>query len=136
MFLSVTHRGGKGRNMGDDVVTRRTGPENGGDAGRKQRRSLVFRHDAADDQADMAEAGGAQRVHQLRHDQMVGGERRNADDVDILFQRQLDHGGNRLPRRRVNDLHAGIAQIGRDDAAAAIMPVQPDLGDQDARRRR
>src|ERR1700722_16437730 len=67
---------------------------------------------------------------------MVGGERGDADDVDIFFQRQLDHGGNRLPRRRVNHFHAGVAQISRDDAAAAIMPVEPDLGDEHARRRR
>ena len=121
--------------MRDDVIARGARSENRADARLDERRALVFRNDAADHQADMTEAGLAQRIHELRHDEMVGRQRADADDIDVFFHRQLDHAGDRLPRRRVDDLHAGIAQIGGDDAAAAIMPVEPDLGDQDAGRR-
>jgi hypothetical protein len=38
-----------------------------------------------------------------------------------------------LPRRRVDDFHAGVAQVRGDDAAAAIMAVEADLGDENFR---
>jgi hypothetical protein len=50
--------------------------------------------------------------------------------IDVLFQGQLDHRLDLLPRRRIDDLHAGVAQVGGDDAAAPIVPVEADLGDQ------
>src|SRR6185503_12998183 len=95
--------------------------------------AFIFRHDAADHDANMTEAGGAQRVGQLRYDEMIGRQRADADHVNVLLHRQLDHGGNGLPRRRVDHLHAGIAQERGDDAAAAIVPVEPDLGDEHTR---
>ena len=48
----------------------------------------------------------------------------------------LTTAGIDLPRRRVDHLHAGVAQIRGDDAAAAIVAVEPDLGDEHARGRR
>ena len=91
------------------------------------------RHDAADDHADMAEARPrAAPSIKLRHDQVIGRERADADHVDVFFGRQLDDAGIDLPWRRVDHFHAGVAQVRRDDAAAAIVAVEPDLGDQHA----
>ena len=41
--------------------------------------------------------------------------------------------GDLLPRRRVDDFHAGVAQVRGDDAAAAVVAVEADLGDEDLR---
>ncbi len=124
-------RGERG-DMVDDLVARGAGAEHRADARRRQRRAFVVGHDAADDHADVAETGRAQRLDELRHDQVIGGERTDADRIDVLFHRQLDDGGDRLPGRRVDDVHAGVAQEGRHDPAAAIMAVETDLGDEHA----
>src|SRR5215831_3654070 len=107
--------------------------EDGTHTARDERRFLVLGNDAADDDAHVAEPGVAERGHQLGHDEMVGGERRDADDVDVLLERELDDRGNALPRRRVDHLHAGVAARGGDDAAAAVVAVEADLGDEHAR---
>jgi hypothetical protein len=60
---------------------------------------VVVGHDAADDHRRRRQARLAQRAHQLRHDQVVGRERADADHVDVLLERELDdrwiscHGG-------------------------------------------
>ena len=115
-----------------DLVHRAAGMEHLAHAAFEQQLFLVVGHDAADDDDDVAEPGLAQRPHQLGHDQVVGGERRDADDVDVFLERQLDDRGNALPRRRVDHLHAGVAAGGGDDAAAAVVAVEADLGDENA----
>ena len=124
------------RHVVDDVVARGAGAEDAADPGVDQRRAFVIGHDAADDDARHGRARASPSASiSLRHDQVVGRERADADRVDVLFGRQLHDGGDRLPRRRVDHVHAGVAQEGRDDAAAAIVAVEPDLGDEDAGRR-
>ena len=56
------------------VVERGTGVEDLGDAGRQQHLLVLGGHDATDDDLDVGQPGGAQRVHQPGHDQVVGGQ--------------------------------------------------------------
>src|ERR1039457_5600491 len=72
----------------------------------------------------------AQRLHQLGHDQVVGGKRRHPDHIHVLLHRQLDHRRDVLPGRRVHHLHTRIAREGSDHATAAIVAVETDLGDE------
>ena len=75
----------------------------------------------------------APQLQHAREERHVGAaEDREAHDVDVL----LDGGGRdhlgRLVEARVDDLHAGVAQRGRDHLGAAIVPVEPRLGDEHA----
>ena len=119
-----------------DVVHRAARMEHLAHAALDQHRLLVVGNDAADDDAHVAEARLAQRRHQLGDDEVVGRERRDADDVDVFLERQLHDRRDALPRRRVDHLHAGVAAGGGDDAAAAVVAVEADLGDQHARPER
>ena len=47
----------------------------------------------------------------------------SAADDDLL---------RRLPQAGVDDLHAGVAQRARDDLRAAVVAVEPRLGDDDS----
>ena len=74
-----------------------------------------------------------EQVHQLRRDVVVGaGEDRQADDVGVFLQRRRGDLLGRLPQAGVDDFHAGVAQRPRDDLRAAIVPVEPRLGDDDS----
>ena len=54
--------------------------------------------------------------------------------VDVLLDRGLgDHLG-RLVQAGVDHLEAGVAERARDDLGAAVVAVEPGLGDQDAER--
>ena len=61
---------------------------------------------------------------------MIGGEGADADEIDVLLQRQRYHSLYRLPRGGVDDLHARIPQEGRDQTAAPVVSVETDLCDQ------
>ena len=98
-----------------------------------EQRFLVVGNDATDDDDDVAEPGLAQGAHEPGHDQVVGGQRRDADDVDVFLESELDDDLDRLPRRRVDHFHAGIAAGGSDDPATAVMAVEADLGDENSR---
>ena len=63
---------------------------------------------------------------------MRAGQDAHADHVDILLNRCLDDFLRRTVQAGVNHIHAGIAQGAGDDFDAAIMPVQADLGDENA----
>ena len=91
---------------------------------------VVVGNDAADHHGDVLELRLLQRLHQLRHQQMVRGERGNADHVHVLLLGEADHLGDLLPRRGVEHIHAGIAQEGCHHPAAAIVAVEADLGDE------
>ncbi len=119
----------------DDGRARGAGTEDGLDAGIDQRGPLVVRNDAADEHADVVEAGYSQGGYELRDDQMVGRQRTEADHVNVFFRGELHHGLDRLPGRRIDHLHAGVAEIGCDDAAAAVMAVESDFGQEHAGRR-
>ena len=75
----------------------------------------------------------AQRLHDAREELHVrAGEDAQADDVDVLLQRGLGDHLRRLADAGVDDLHAGVAQGARDDLRAAVVAVEPGLGDEDA----
>ena len=91
-------------------------------------RLLVVGNDAADDDAHVAEAGVAQRRPSASA--RSGGRwpsERDADDVDVLLERELDDGGDRLPRRRVDHLHAGVAQAAATMRLPRSWPSSPIL---------
>ena len=69
-----------------------------------------------------------QGIHKLRNDQVIRCQARDADHVDVFLQSERDHFFDLLPRRRIDNLHGGIAEIGGDHAATAIMPVKANLG--------
>ena len=95
---------------------------------------LTFGDDPSDHDPNVVEAGLPQSIHQLRYDQVVSGQRTEADDLYVFLERDCDHSLQRLPGRGVNHFHAGITQVGCHDATSAIMSVQADLGHQNARR--
>ena len=53
----------------------------------------------------------------------------DADDVDVLLDRRLDHLFRRAMETGVDDVHPSVPQRPRDDLDAAVVSVQPDLGD-------
>ena len=77
--------------------------------------------------ADVAEAGVAQRLHQLRHDQVVGRERRDADDVDVFLERELDDRRDAPARAACRHFHAGVAQAAATMRLPRSWPSRPIL---------
>ena len=65
--------------------------------------------------------------------QMTAGERRDAEDVDVIFDRLPRGFGRRRKQRPDVDVEAEVGKGRGDDLLAAIMAVLTDLGDQDAR---
>ncbi len=75
----------------------------------------------------------AQELEDARHERHVrAGEDRDADGVSVLLDRGLDDLLRRLMKARVDHLHAGIAERAGDDLRAAVVPVEPRLGDDDS----
>ena len=58
----------------------------------------------------------------------------DAHHVDILLRRHGGDGLGGLAEPRVDHLAAGITQDARYDTQASIVPVEADLGDEDAQR--
>ena len=100
---------------------------------REQRALFIVGHDAADDHRDIAEPGGAQRRPSAS---ARSGGRSRASETPITSTSSsiasFTTARDLLPRRRVDHLHAGVAQVGGDDAAAAVVAVEADLGDENA----
>ena len=65
---------------------------------------------------------------------MPGGQGRDADDVDVLGDRQRGRFLRRLEQRADLDLEAEIGKGRGDHLLPAVVPVLADLGDEDARR--
>jgi hypothetical protein len=117
----------------DDVLRGGSGQENFRDAGFFQGCDIGFRNDAADEDGNVVHTFFAQQGHELRADGVVGaGEDGEADDVDVF----LDGGGGDhfrgLAQAGVNNFHTGVAESAGDDFGAAVMTVQPGLGNQDS----
>ena len=106
------------RDMVDDLIARGAGTKYRADSRRQQRRLLVSRHDAAHDDPDMGKSRLPQRLDELRHNEMIRGQRADAERIHVLFGSKLHDGGDRLPGRRIDHVHAGVSQEGRHDAAA------------------
>ena len=117
----------------DDVARVGAGREDCAEAHRLQRRHVLGGDDAARQQQDVVDAAGPQLRDDAREQLDVrAGQRRQPDDVDVFLQRSLGDHLRRLSDAGVDDLHAGVAQGPRDNLGAAVVAVQPRLGDEDA----
>ncbi len=65
---------------------------------------------------------------------MGAGEERQPDGVGVLLDHRLGHLLRRLVEAGVDDLEAGVPQGPGDDLGAAVVPVEPGLGDDDSVR--
>ena len=116
---------------GDDVVGARARREDLCDAELLELGDVVFRNDPAAEHRYVAAALLLQLGEDLREQRHVRArEDRQPDGVDVLLHGRLgDHLG-RLVKPGVDDLEARVAQRTRDDLRAAVVPVEPGLGDQ------
>ena len=115
---------GKLGDPGHDLLARGARVEHVPHAGLPQLALVLVGHDAADHHRHVLEPRFLQGLHQLGHQQVVGGERGDADHVDVLLLGEAHHLADLLPRRRIEHLHTGVAQERGHDPAAAIMPVE------------
>src|SRR5213078_1260635 len=65
---------------------------------------------------------------------MCGRQDRQPDGVGVLLDDRLDDLLGRLVQAGVDDLHPGVTQRAGDDLRAAVVTVEPGLGDDDAQR--
>jgi hypothetical protein len=105
-----------------------------------QRLDIVIGDGSADQEHDVvvriaAQAVSFQRIDQAGHEPHVGaGEDADADNVHVL----LGGGGGHLvgsdSHTEIDNLHAGVAEGSGDDLHPTVMPVQAELGEEDAGR--
>ena len=79
-----------------------------------------------------ARAAVVECLREAGHQPHVGaGQYAHANDVGVFLQRRLRHlvGGD--SHAHVDDLNAGVAHGPRDDLDAAVVAVQPHLGEED-----
>ena len=75
-----------------------------------------------------------ERLDQLRHQHLVaGGERADADHVDVVLDRLARRLLGRLEQGADVDVEADVGERGRDHLGAAVVAVLAELGDQQAR---
>lgn len=113
----------------DDVLGGGAGEKDFGDAGFFQGGDVGAGDDAADEDGDVVHAFFVEEFHELRAERVVGaGKDGKADDVDVF----LDGGGGDhlwgLAQAGVDDFHPGVAEGAGDDFGAAVVAVQPRLG--------
>ena len=129
---SVEGRAGGRAHRRHDLVVGGAGPEHGGHAVGHEHVDVGRRDDAADDDGRL-EAGGTEGTDDRRRQREMGAVvHGDADDVDILLGR---HGGDalgRLAQPGVDDLASGVAQDARHDAQPTVVPIEADLGHEDA----
>ena len=71
---------------------------------------------------------------QLRHESLMScGQRRHADDVHIALHREARYFAWSLEERTDIHVKANVGQCRGNHLGAAIVPILPHLGDQDAR---
>src|SRR4051794_18831803 len=124
--------------LGDELLRRlgndRAGREDGGGAGRIERLEVLRRHDAADDDHDVVAGVALELRLELRHEgQVGGGERGDADDVDVVLDRLASGLGRGREERPDVDVEAEVRERRGDHLLAAVMAVLAHLGDEDAR---
>src|SRR5229473_5424474 len=115
----------------DDVLCGSAGKKDFSDAGLFEGGDVGFGDDAADEDGDVGHAFVVEEFHELGADGVVrAGENREADDVDVF----LDGGGGDhlrgLAQAGVDDLHAGVTEGAGDNFCAAVVAIQPRLGNQ------
>src|SRR5581483_5306722 len=83
---------------------------------------------------DVAGAEARELADQRRNQRLVSTRlRRHADDVDVVFDRLARDLLRRLEERADVDVEAEIRERGGDDLRPAVVPVLPDLGDEEPR---
>src|SRR5262249_47537531 len=119
----------------DDVLSRRAGCEELLDAHRLQGGDVLGRNDPAAKDGDVAGALLAEQVEDPLEQVVVrAGQDREPDGVGVFLDRRGDDLLGRLVQTRVDHLEARVAQCPRNDLRAAVVPVEPRLGDDDADR--
>src|SRR5438309_177006 len=114
-----------------DLRQRRSHREHPVDAERPQLVHVARRNGAAHDHRDVAGAVVPQPVeHATREEQVGAGQHRQPDDVHVLLDRRLHDLVRRPLESGVDHLDAVVAQGLSHDFRAAVMPVEPWLGDQ------
>ena len=115
----------------DDVLSGGAGEENFGDAGFFQGGDVGTGNDAADEDGNVVHAFFVEKFHELGAEGVVGaGEDGEADDVDVF----LDGGGGDhlrgLAEAGVDYFHASVAKSAGDHFGAAVVTVEPGLGNE------
>src|SRR5581483_10740370 len=119
----------------DHVLGGGPGPEDRAEPHLLQRLDIGVRDDAAREQQHLPRVDVAllERIDHAREQLHVRArEDAQPDDVHVLLQRRLGDHLRRLADAGVDDLHPGIAERARDDLRAAVVAVEPRLGDEHA----
>ena len=104
------------------------------DAGVVEKVVVAARDHAADEDDDVVGALRLQRLDHRRHQRLVaGGERRDADRVDVVLDRLARALLGGLEQRADVDVEAEIGEGAGDDLGAAVVAVLAELGDHHAR---
>ncbi len=112
----------------------RAGRKNRLRAGGFDRVVILRRDDATDYDHNVGPAVVGELRFELRHQrQMRPGERRNAEDMHVVFDRLTRRFGGCCKQRPDIDVEAEIGKGGRDHLLPAIVAVLTDLGDQNTR---
>jgi len=118
---------------GDDVLRGGAGEENGGDSGFLEGGDIGFGNNPTDENGDVVHALFMEELHELGAEGVVGaGEDGETDDVDIFLESRGGDHLRSLAQAGVDDFHAGVAKGAGDNLGAAVVTIQPRLGDQDA----
>ena len=125
-------------NLLEDVLgarrDRRARPVDALDAGVVEEVVVLRRDHAADEDDDVAAALGLERLDDRRHQRHVaGGERRDADRVDVVLDRLAGAFLGGLEQRADVDVEAEVGEGAGDDLGAAVVAVLAELGDHHAR---
>ncbi len=113
---------------------RRSRPVDALDAGVVEELVVAARDHAADEDDDVVGALRLQRVDHRRHQRLVaGGERRDADRVDVVLDRLARALLGGLEQRADVDVEAEVGEGAGDDLGAAVVAVLAELGDHHAR---
>ena len=117
----------------DEIGRRRSGAEQ---LARTETLELVhvfLRDDSAAGDQHVVAAGFAEQVEHAREQRHVRpAQDREPDDVRIFLDGGVRDHLRRLMEARVDDLHPGVAERGRDDLRSAIVAVEAGFCDQNA----
>jgi epoxide hydrolase-like predicted phosphatase len=124
--------GEDGGGLGEDLLGGGAGGEDGSDAGGSELVEVVVGDDAAHDDGDVAAPPADLFDHERGEGHVGAGQHRQPDGVDVLVDGGGGDGLGSLEQTGVDHLVAGVAQDPRNDLDPPVVPVEADLGDQDA----
>src|SRR5437867_5898995 len=117
----------------DDIAQGGSRSEHGFDPGTLQFRFVLLRDDAPSNDDDVPRLPLPEQADDLGKQRHVGAAQGGqADRVDVLLDRGLDDVLGRLPKARVDHLHARVPQRPGDDLRPAVVSIEARLRDQDA----